>query len=176
MGVVGTAAVVIACTGCGGGGTRPGSELTTSQMAPSVGVELTAGQNPSLGTILTDANGMTLYHYSPEKGGQVECVGSCVAQWPPFTVTIGEKPVAGPGVVGRLSTTVRPDGGIQVTYDGLPLYRYRKDTVPGEASGEGLGGMWTVIALTPTGSTGSTQLPVNTTGSTQLPVNPRTGG
>ena len=144
----------LVCAGCGGPGRAPRVVMSTSRPAPIVTVEVTAAQNPSLGLILTDVNGMTLYHYMPEKSGQVKCVDSCASLWRPFTVTAQEDPVAGPGVPGRLATTLRPDGERQVTYDGFPLYRYRDDTIPGEASGEGLGGMWTVIQLPSTGTTG----------------------
>jgi predicted lipoprotein with Yx(FWY)xxD motif len=117
------------------------------QPAAPLVVEVTTTDNPSLGYILTDGNGMTLYHYAPERPGKVECTGGCVSTWPPLTVPPGGRLVSGPGVIGVLGTLRRPDGSVQVTYNGLPLYLFSRDTLPGEASGEGLGGLWTVIQV-----------------------------
>ncbi len=67
-------------------------------------------------------------------------VSACLSVWKPLTVKAGVKPV---GPV-RLGTIVRPDGRTQVTYRGLPLYRFTGDTKPGDASGEGIHdvGVW----------------------------------
>jgi len=34
---------------------------------------------------------------------------------------------------------------MQVTYNGIPLYYYSKDTKPGDTTGEGVGGIWHVV-------------------------------
>ena len=48
--------------------------------------------------------------------------------FPPLTVT-GAKPAAGPGLdASKLGTHKRPDGLVQVTYNGFALYRYEYDT------------------------------------------------
>ena len=59
---------------------------------------------------------------------------------------------AGAGVAGALGTITRPDGGTQVTYEGRPLYLYSGDQNPGEASGQGIQGVW--FAMTPSGPSG----------------------
>ena len=49
------------------------------------------------------------------------------------------------------STSDRPDGTKQVTYHGLPLYHYAKDTKAGDMTGQGLssfGGSWFVVDAT----------------------------
>ncbi len=37
---------------------------------------------------------------------------------------------------------VRADGSTQVTLNGWPLYRFARDTAPGDTKGEGVGGTW----------------------------------
>jgi predicted lipoprotein with Yx(FWY)xxD motif len=90
----------------------------------------------SLGkTVLTTNRGHTLYSLSAETKGKFICTDpGCLASWKPLTVPKGVKPI---GPVS-LSTRVRPDGRIQVTYKGLPLYSFNGDIKKGEANGEGI--------------------------------------
>jgi predicted lipoprotein with Yx(FWY)xxD motif len=92
-------------------------------------------------TVLTNANGFTLYWFAPDTATTSRCTGSCTAYWPPV---IGV-PKAGPGVTGKLGTLRRPDHTVQATYDGHPLYAYIGDNGPGQANGNNLdlnGGLW----------------------------------
>ncbi len=92
-------------------------------------------------TVLTNARGLTLYWFAPDSPAASTCTGSCVEYWPPVT----GNPRAGPGVTGKLSVIKRPGGGLQVTYDGHPLYTYVGDSGPGQANGNKLdlnGGLW----------------------------------
>ena len=95
-------------------------------------------------TVLTDAKGLTLYTFAPDKLNKSVCYGSCAAYWPPVkgpvTVAAGVT-----GVTGKLGTTRRTDGSLQATYNGHPLYTYIADTAPGQAKGNNLnlnGGLW----------------------------------
>lgn len=98
-------------------------------------------------TILTDANGMTVYYYTPDKGaGKVTCTGACLQNWPP--VLLGSdvtKPTGDKGVTGTLGTIASPNGGTQVTYNGWPVYTWVKDTKPGDTTGQNVGGKWFVF-------------------------------
>ena len=92
-------------------------------------------------TVLTDANGLTLYLFAPDTPTTSKCTGSCTAYWPPV---IGV-PRAGPGVTGTLGTVPRGGRTVQATYDGHPLYTYIGDNRPGEANGNKVdlnGGYW----------------------------------
>ena len=92
-------------------------------------------------TVLTNAQGFTLYWFSPDTPTRSTCYGVCLGYWPPLTGT----PSAGPGVTGTLGTIRRSDGTAQVTYNGHPLYTYVGDTAPGQAFGNNLnlnGGLW----------------------------------
>ena len=51
---------------------------------------------------------------------------------------------AASGVPG-LSTITRPDGSLQASFQGRPLYFFNGDTGPGTAAGDGLGGVWHVV-------------------------------
>jgi predicted lipoprotein with Yx(FWY)xxD motif len=91
--------------------------------------------------VLTNTDGLTLYWFAPDSPATSRCTGSCTAYWPP----VAGNPRAGPGVTGRLGTITRPDGGLQATYDGHPLYTYVGDSGPGQAKGNKLdlnGGLW----------------------------------
>src|ERR1700722_9120338 len=103
---------------------------TSSGSSSAVVVKTTS--NPTLGTILVDSQGMTLYHLSGEQNGKFICTSSaCVGVWHPLTVTSG----APGGEVASLGQEKRPDGTVQVTYKGTPLYTFTSDHQPGEANG-----------------------------------------
>jgi predicted lipoprotein with Yx(FWY)xxD motif len=103
----------------------------------------------SLGMLLATSSGHTLYHYTDEKGGKIDCKGGCAKLWPPLLVKAGAKPSLGPGLsVAKVGTIKRPDGGTQVTYNGYALYRYAPDATAGDVKGQGLFKAWYVIAPT----------------------------
>jgi predicted lipoprotein with Yx(FWY)xxD motif len=89
-----------------------------------------------------------------ETNGQIKCTGSCAQEWPPLTVSAGQTPKLTAGEMGTIGTVKRPDGTTQVTYNGHPLYYYSADTSPGQATGQGIGGVW--FAETVTGASSST--------------------
>jgi predicted lipoprotein with Yx(FWY)xxD motif len=101
----------------------------------------------SLGRILVDSKGITLYDFVKDKGTTSACYGACAALWPPLLTT--GKPVAGPGVrASLLGTTKRKDGKLEITYGGHPLYYFVTDRKPGQTTGQGVnqfGGPWWVL-------------------------------
>jgi predicted lipoprotein with Yx(FWY)xxD motif len=102
----------------------------------------------SLGRIVVDAGGRSLYLFEKDTKDKSACYGQCATYWPPL-LTHG-KPIAGAGVKARLlGVTSRKDGTRQVTYAGHPLYRYVLDSKPGQTAGEGsklFGAGWDVLA------------------------------
>jgi predicted lipoprotein with Yx(FWY)xxD motif len=102
----------------------------------------------SLGRIVVNAGGRSLYLFEKDKNRKSACYGSCATYWPPL-LTRG-KPVAGVDVKAKLlGVTIRKDGSRQVTYAGHPLYRYVADSKAGQTTGEGLnlfGAGWDVVA------------------------------
>jgi predicted lipoprotein with Yx(FWY)xxD motif len=95
--------------------------------------------------MLTGADGLTLYRFTPEAGTKIACIGTCATTWPPLLMPTGD-PV-GTGLPAPLGTVMRPDGGRQVTHNGWPLYRFHLDAAPGDAKGQGIAGKW--FAATP---------------------------
>ncbi len=92
--------------------------------------------NSSLGRIIVDARGHTLYLFEKDTRRHSACTGACAAYWPPL-LTHG-KPTAGAGVKRSLLGIIRRANGTrQVTYAGHPLYRFALDTKPGQTNGEG---------------------------------------
>ena len=92
-------------------------------------------------TVVTNAQGFTLYSFAPDTSTASKCTGACAQIWPPVTGPV----TAGQGVTGKLGTITRSDGSKQATYNGHPLYAYTADTAPGQAKGNGLnvdGGVW----------------------------------
>jgi predicted lipoprotein with Yx(FWY)xxD motif len=101
----------------------------------------------TLGKVVVSASGRTLYHYTDETRGKVDCTGSCAKLWPPLLVKAGAKPVAGPGIAkAKLGIVKRPDGTSQVTYGGLGLYLYAGDKKSGDANGEELENSWFAVS------------------------------
>jgi predicted lipoprotein with Yx(FWY)xxD motif len=91
-------------------------------------------------TVLTNANGFTLYSFAPDTSTSSKCYGSCAVYWPPVTGT-----ATGQHLPGTVTTITRTGGSHQLTYNGHPLYTYIGDTAPGQARGNNLnlnGGLW----------------------------------
>lgn len=97
----------------------------------------------SKGKVLATSTGRTLYLYTPDTKNHSTCTGGCASAWPPLLTT--GKPVAGTGVKQALLGTAKRGTKLQVTYNGHPLYRYISDMGPGQATGEGSGGVWFVV-------------------------------
>jgi predicted lipoprotein with Yx(FWY)xxD motif len=114
----------------------------------SSGTGAGSGTPPALKTstvngvsVVTNAQGFTLYSFAPDTATASKCAGACAQIWPPVTGPAA----AGQGVTGTLGTITRPDGSKQVTYNGHPLYTYAADTAAGQAKGNGInvdGGVW----------------------------------
>ena len=97
----------------------------------------------SLGPILTDAQGMTLYLYTKDDVDTSNCYDQCAAAWPPL---LTDADPSGPDAVAAgLGVSARSDGGQQVTYNGMPLYYWSKDSKPGDTTGQNVGGVWFIV-------------------------------
>jgi predicted lipoprotein with Yx(FWY)xxD motif len=142
-----------------------GTQRSTSSSSPVV---KTASN--SLGTILVDSQGMTLYHLSGEQNGKFICTSSaCVGVWHPLIAPSSGAP-SGEGV--SLGTVKRPEGTVQVTYKGTPLYTFTGDQQPGETKGQGIKDVGTWSAVT----TGSGSAPAASSSSAPAAAAPSTGG
>ena len=131
----------------------PRASVTSASPAMARGAVVGLAAEPKVGAVLVDAAGHTLYLFSADANHHPHCTGSCATAWPPLLTTA--KPVAGKGVKAGLLGTVRdPDGKVQVTYHGWPLYTFSADTKPHEATGQGIvafGGKWAAVNAAGTG-------------------------
>jgi predicted lipoprotein with Yx(FWY)xxD motif len=144
---IGASLFLAACGGSSSSSSTQGSGSTAGQSAL-----VKTAQNQQLGgTILVNAQGLTLYHLSGEQGGKFICTNtSCLQAWHPLVSATG----AAPSGVSSLGVVKRPDGKQQVTYKGMPLYTFAQDTSPGQANGQGLKDVGTWSAVTTSGSGG----------------------
>lgn len=94
-------------------------------------------------TILTNAQGMTLYYRTSDSSSSV-CSGGCASAWPPMLVTGSATPTSATSLPGQLSVGTNANGK-QVEYNGHPLYSYSGDSAPGQTNGQGFGGIWFAV-------------------------------
>jgi len=94
--------------------------------------------------VLVDANGKTLYWFSPDTATQSNCTGACAKAWPPALFSGTDKPTADEGLTGTLEV-VHTANGSQLSFNKHLLYTFAKDTAPGQANGEGVMGKWYVV-------------------------------
>jgi predicted lipoprotein with Yx(FWY)xxD motif len=141
--------IALGVAACGGGG---GNDATASITPPTTasGQAATVGTADvgSLGTILVDSQGHTLYLFQKDSGTKSSCFGACASNWPPLRAN--GKPTVGSGANdSMIGTTPRSDGKPQVTYNGHPLYTYTADQNAGDATGQGLtafGASWFTVS------------------------------
>lgn len=112
-------------------------------------VSVKASSHPQLGNVVTDGEGRTLYIFLRDEPGEPSvCEGPCADRWPPLVVD-GEEVPTGMGIRGQVGLMRRADGRVQLTYEGLPLYYWHQDSQPGDAKGQGVGGVWFVVPADP---------------------------
>ena len=166
LAVAAAAAVLAACSSSatpsagssstsGGGSSSTSSTSSSSTSSP---VATTAGSSLKTATIggatvLTNAQGFTLYSFAPDTATKSNCNGTCAQNWPPV-----KGPATASGVSGTFGTIKRADGSTQATFDGHPLYTFAGDTAPGQNKGNGLnaaGGLWHEAVTSGTAPAGS---------------------
>jgi len=142
------AALVIAA-GCGGSSS---SSTPVNATRPAAKPDI-ATATTSLGKVLVDGQGRTLYRFEKDHGAASSCYGACASAWPPLT-SPGKAAAASGVTASELGASPRKDGDAGVTYFGHPLYTFAGDRKPGDVKGQevdAFGGEW--YALSPTGKT-----------------------
>jgi predicted lipoprotein with Yx(FWY)xxD motif len=146
-----TAASLLTLSACG-------SSSSTTASPPSGGTNANANvaasaanglhvATTSLGKVLADAGGNTVYMFSTDSSGKSTCNATCLQYWPP--VAPGK---AAPTVTGKVASTTTTTGGKVATVAGWPVYTFSQDHKPGDITGEGFsdfGGVW--YAVSPSG-------------------------
>jgi predicted lipoprotein with Yx(FWY)xxD motif len=151
--LVALAAVGVLAAGCGSSGSGSGGMggYGSSGTAPASGgassVATVSAASTSLGTILVDGSGRTLYLFEKDQPNQSACAGACAATWP--VDQSSGAPKAGSGVTASMLGTIhRGDNTTQVTYNQHPLYYYAGDSGAGQQNGQGVdafGAKWFVV-------------------------------
>ena len=142
LAVAAAAAVLAACSSSGTSSNGGSGSLS----AATAGGLKTAKIGEA--TVLTNAQGFTLYSFAPDTPTKSNCNGVCAQNWPPV-----KGPATASGVKGTFGTIKRSNGATQATFDGHPLYTFVGDTAPGQAKGNGLnaaGGLWHEITTSGT--------------------------
>jgi predicted lipoprotein with Yx(FWY)xxD motif len=131
--------------GCGG---SSGDDAGTGGQADAPAAEdaALATASSGLGEIVVDAEGRTVYYFDKDTAGSgaSACTGQCLDNWP--AVTADSSTPAVDGVTGEVGTIERNDGTRQVTLDGMPLYTFVGDAEAGDVAGQGVQGVWWVVA------------------------------
>ena len=116
--------------------------LGTTSVASAVSSDLGVGAT-SLGNILVDGKGMTVYYYQPDvpNSGVSTCTGGCSQHWPAATA-FGMTPVA----VGVTAKITEISTSQQIVVNGRPIYTFAGDSKAGDTNGQGIGGVWYVVS------------------------------
>src|ERR1700676_802996 len=89
------------------------------------------------GKTFVDTKGMTLYTFDKDAGGKSMCNGPCAENWPPLMASADAK------AMGDWTILARDDGKMMWAYKGKPLYTWKKDSAPGDTTGDGFNnGVW----------------------------------
>ena len=152
-----TAAALLA-TGCSTGDATSPAALAQApprvkaMPLPAADGALVGPQPTSLGTVLVDGEGRTLYEFAGDSQNKSACTGACAQNWP-FVPAPSPLPAFMPGVMGALGSTARPEGPKQLTIAGHPVYTFAGDVAPGQTNGQGKvvdGDVWSAVSETGT--------------------------
>src|SRR5256714_5775535 len=140
------ALIAVACGSASSTSTGSSGGTTPSSSAAIIKTTSATVNGKSV-TILTNAQGMTLYYFKPDTATKSACTGSCASNWPPLVFTGSGSPASDTALPGTLSV-VTDTHGQQLEYNGHLLYRFSGDTAPGQTHGEGIKGVWFVATTT----------------------------
>ena len=138
------ATAVLTLSACGGNSTTASDAAPQATAAAAPGLHVAS---TSLGRVLVDASGRTVYLLTADGPNHSTCSSSCLQFWP--AVAPGDHA----GVTAKVGSTATPAGPMTATVAGHPLYTFSGDQGPGDVNGEGLqdfGGIW--YAVSPSGA------------------------
>ncbi len=122
--------LIIIFSGCG----------DDENLAPEAAITIDLTTKGTIGEIITDSEGMSLYIFTRDVAGASACAGACLDNWPVFYV----KDIA---TTAGLNTTdfaniTRADGTKQTTYKGWPLYYFASDESEADVKGDAVGNIF----------------------------------
>jgi len=125
--------------------TAPTAVTTTTAITATAATSTTVAHvgTTSLGAVVVDAEGRTLYGLTKDAGGASTCTGGCATAWPPVIVAAD---INVDGLDRSLFSVIdRPDGTKQLKMGKWPLYRFAGDSAAGDINGQGSGGTWFAV-------------------------------
>ncbi len=131
------------------GGTAASTTADASGATPTTPTDASGGvtialADNSLGKVLVDGEGRTLYLFTKDTPTVPACAGDCLSNWPPLTGATA--PTPGDGLSAEdFGTITLTDGSLQTTFHGHPLYYFAGDPSPGDTNGQGVGSSWYVV-------------------------------
>lgn len=121
--------------------------------APGAPVSLTVATKPGVGVYLTDAQGRAVYVLDDGTGATIACTTDCATQFVPVAGNASKAAGDTALKADLIGVTTLPDGTIQVTYAGKPLYYSNQDTGASSVSSQGKKtGNATSYLVSPSGS------------------------
>src|SRR5437660_5196420 len=149
--------IVMFITACGSSTTSGGAPYGSGGSNPPATTPPTTGGSSSSAviqtatvtvkgqpeTVLTNAQGLTLYYFTADSATQSAVSGNLAQIWHAQLFTGSGGPTSSTSLTGKLSVQTDVNGN-QVEYNGHPLYTFSGDTAPGQTNGEGITGMWFV--------------------------------
>jgi predicted lipoprotein with Yx(FWY)xxD motif len=141
--ITAVAAGTLALAGCAssaGSGTTP-----AGAQAPASSSAVLTTATTSLGTVVVDGKGRTVYQFDKDTIGAATsaCTGVCVGLWPQLTTTSSAPKTS--GVTGTVGTAPTTGGGRQLTLNGHRLYTFSGDSQAGQVTGEAFMNLWWVL-------------------------------
>jgi predicted lipoprotein with Yx(FWY)xxD motif len=148
-------AVLAGCSMSSSGSSGSASPSSSASGSSSSSADLSTASS-TLGQIVVDGKGMTVYVYDKDTKGATSsaCTGACATNWPAVTTTSATPKVD--GVSGTVGTIPAAGGAKQITLNGWPLYTYAGDSAAGQVTGQGLQGVWWVVSPSGDKNTGAT--------------------
>jgi predicted lipoprotein with Yx(FWY)xxD motif len=150
------ATALLTLSACGNGSSSSAAQQPSTSTGGGTGTSGLSVSQTSLGKVLVDGQGMTLYMLSADSHDHSTCTSQCLQFWPPVA----------PGGAGQLSVamghTATPDGTAIATVAGHPVYTFSQDHRSGDVNGEGLnefGGIWYAVSPSGQAVTSSSKAP-----------------
>ncbi len=116
------AAVMALAAGCGSSTNTPSSTASntppTSTATTGSASSLKTGST-SIGSVLVDSSGHTVYELVGDSAAKPTCTGGCLSVWPAVMAN-----------------------GTQVIVNGHPVYTYTDDSAAGQTKGQGVTDQW----------------------------------
>jgi predicted lipoprotein with Yx(FWY)xxD motif len=141
------AGALVVAVGCGGDDDddTQASDTTAADAGASsgtAGAPVTTAET-SLGEVLVNADGMTVYAFTNDTDGTPTCGEGCSDAWPAVTADSADLPAGLDSAVFSVVDGI--GGGFQLAAGGQPLYTFSGDAAAGDVNGQGVGGIWFVV-------------------------------